>query len=48
MTYTRPHIVSVGSALSAIQSNEKGFEQDQDAIFPHPNNATLSAYEADE
>ena len=47
MTYTRPYVIA-GPALSAVQSNAKGSEQDPDANPPHNLDATLSAYEADE
>jgi hypothetical protein len=46
MTYTKPEVVKLDSALSAIQGTEKPPETSKDT--PVEYNATPGAYESDE
>jgi len=45
MTYDKPEIVKLDSALGAIQGGGKPVHSDPDGI---PENATAGAYESDE
>jgi hypothetical protein len=49
MTYSKPEVVKLNSALSAIRgtSSSKG-ESTTDTVGPPMHNATIGAYESDE
>jgi hypothetical protein len=45
MTYNKPEVVKMDSALSSIQGSEKG---DPDPIDGQPHDGTPNAYQSDE
>ena len=48
MTYNKPEVVKLNSTLNVIQGDAKVGETYRDNAFPHPNDATIFAYESDE
>jgi len=48
MTYNKPEVVKLDSALSAIQGTIPKDKQVRDNAYPNPDNATTGAYESDE
>ena len=48
MTYNKPELVIVGSAVNIVQGVDKPPRTFRDNKIPHPLNATMGAYEADE
>ena len=47
MTYSKPEVVKLDSAVGTIQGTEKGGYY-REIAAPHPDNATTNAYESDE
>jgi hypothetical protein len=48
MTYNRPEVIKLNSALRAIQGIDKPLFVFPDALYPDYFDATIGAYESDE